>query len=256
MEIRPSDKKLVALGLTVGAAIALAYLYRRINKKGCISYPTKTETRQIPATAGHAQNPPLVQILITRTISEDRNAPIAPPTGTGDVPEPCDRQPEAPPLAADPPPAASAPAVLSTTRWLRASVVDALIVFFACCIFVGTSGALRVNAPIDRVNLVILVCSMVLIAVFYAYLFKIGGGGTPGAKVAETEVRSSVRTAARGPIPPTSNRRVQRIGGSDQGLRPQPDTDPDDQESGPGKSRPTRRAFSSGRPGPTLVPDN
>ena len=212
METRPSDKKLVAvLGIAVGTGIALTFLYRGINKKGRILHPAKTHPKWTRATVSSSRKSLLAHVMNSGTIRHDQKAPIPPPTGTGSVsrasaqtkaPElqaPCDRrvpiscasshEPGAPPRAVDLPPTPHytvepsthpAPAVLSMAHRLGASVLDALIIFFACCIFVGISQALRVNAPIDQFDGGILTCSVFLIAVFYAFLSKIGGSGTPG----------------------------------------------------------------------------
>jgi hypothetical protein len=166
MEI-PSDKKLVAvLGLAVGAGIAMTFSYRGINKKVSKLRPAKTDPERTRATVGRSQKPLPAAVVNSLTIRHDRKAP---PKTPEDLQAPCDLRPVHP-----------APAVLSMSQRLGAGVIDALIIFFACCIFAGISLASGASAPINRFGVVVLTGSVVLIAVFYAYLFKIGGHGTPG----------------------------------------------------------------------------
>jgi hypothetical protein len=213
METRPSDKKLVTvLGIAAGAGIALTFLYRGINKKGPILHPATAHPELTRATISSSRRSLLAHGLNSGTISHDQQAPIAVPAGTGsviraavqtkapeDVQALCDRrvriwcaasdEPDAQPHAVALPPAPDdavkpsihgAPAVLSMTHRLGASALDAWIIFLACCIFVGLSRAWGVNAQIDRFDIVILTCSVSLIAVFYTFLFKIAGRGTLG----------------------------------------------------------------------------
>jgi hypothetical protein len=190
MEIRPSDKQLVAvLGIAVGAGIALTISKRGVNRKERIL--ATTDPKWMRTTVSISLNSLRAEGLNSRTIREDREARIPPSAGAGTVSR-ASTQPETPedvqvPGESRPVPCSTveqsifaAATVLEMTRRLGGRVLDASIIFVACCLFGGISQAFRASAPIGRLEVVVLTWSVVLIAVFYAFLFKMGGGETPG----------------------------------------------------------------------------
>ncbi len=95
---------------------------------------------------------------------------------------------DAPSYAVDLPPVrceaqafeAASPVENSVMQRVAATVLDALIVFAACCIFFAIFQGFHASAPIDRFEEIMLTCAVMLIAAFYAFLFKMGGGDTVG----------------------------------------------------------------------------
>ena len=73
-----------------------------------------------------------------------------------------------------------APAKLSLTQRLGAGVLDVSVVSLACGIFIEISQGFHASAPADAFEAAVLTCAIFLIAVFYSFLFKMGGRGTPG----------------------------------------------------------------------------
>ena len=214
MEILPSQKKLIIeLGLVVGAGIALTFLYRSISKKGRILHSTKIDAEGASAAFGNSRNPVSIHVLKFGTIRHHDQAARSPSVSgessasraaaqakpAQEVPPTCDYrvgiahasldESDAPPRGVSIPPALRAKeepsvhraaAVWSIGQRFGAAVLDAFVILFACCLFVAISQAFRMSVRIGRFDLVILTCSVVLIAGFYAFLCKLGGHGTAG----------------------------------------------------------------------------
>jgi hypothetical protein len=70
--------------------------------------------------------------------------------------------------------------VASTKHRFVAASLDGAMIFLACCIFVGILQAFGVSVPIGMFDVVIYICSLVLITVFYCFVFAISGRETAG----------------------------------------------------------------------------
>lgn len=190
MDTRPSGKKLIAaFGIAVGAGIALTFSYRGNSKKRRIQHTAKIDPKRTPVTASSSRSLFPADVLNSGTIRHVQEALTPPAAGMGGlsrerrVPMSGASSPEPGVLSRGvdvPPSACPAPADLPVTQRFGGAVIDALIILLACCIFVGISPAFRVSVGIGRFELVILFCSVVLIATFYGFLFQISGGGTAG----------------------------------------------------------------------------
>jgi hypothetical protein len=162
METRRPEKKLIAaLGIVAGAGQEAPF--PSFNGKS-----TVRRTSAKSAAAQDMQSPSEFWLGIARASFHKPDSP------SGDV---------VIPLALDSgegPSIQGAHAVLSITRRVGAAVLDAFIILFACSVFVGISQPFRMGVRIGQFDLIMLTCAGVLIAGFYALIFKLGGHGTAG----------------------------------------------------------------------------
>ena len=73
-----------------------------------------------------------------------------------------------------------APVISSMTHRFGAAGLDALVIFEAVCLFVGISQAFHVSLRSNPIGAAILICSVLLIGIFYSFLFKMSGTRTAG----------------------------------------------------------------------------
>jgi hypothetical protein len=191
MEIRASDKKLIAaLVITAGAGIALTFSSRR-DRKGRVLHPAKIDPRQTAATVNSLRNSYPIHVANAGVIPHHglrkAMAPVSAITpvqqilGTpADVPDVPPRPAACPPASHPAPALQPAASPLTITQSIAALGMDAFIVLLASCLFLGVPQIFGVSVPLDPFGLFILTCSIFLIAMLYVFLVMLDGRGTPG----------------------------------------------------------------------------
>ena len=173
-------KVIAALGIAAGAGLTLKFLLQGINRKGRILHPAQDHPERgtssvcicLKSTPIHVRNPRAMR-------QQEPRVPAI--TGAN--------QPDAPPPAVDlpshshfavEPSLEEAPTASSINRRFGAAALDAFFIVLACFLFVGIARVLGVSLRSEPFDMEILTGSALLIAVFYVFLFMLGGRGTAG----------------------------------------------------------------------------
>jgi hypothetical protein len=206
MEPRSEKKLIAAVGVAIGAGLALTFTYRGIYGKGRILHAAKYDPKHCFTPVRSSRNftrsnsenhagdrgehrslsDPLARETSRSAASIASGTPLAErvPTAVAPYPEPIPAL-RAADLSAIPPttigrPVAHGSVVLSGMQRVGAVAIDAFIVLFACCLFAGISQAMHATLTMQPFHLVILACSAALIAISYAALYKWTARDTPG----------------------------------------------------------------------------
>ena len=157
MKTPPSDKTLIAvLGVAVGASLALTYSNRRSTKTKRVLHPAKI----VPACLQRSLPVP-VPVRTARTLHSPIPRPPAP------VPQP---MPEpVPPILPEVPPTPSA------DQRCGAVTLDALVPLAAIYVFFSITHLCHASLRLDGFDTFVVGCIVVLIAAFYAFLFRFTG---------------------------------------------------------------------------------
>jgi hypothetical protein len=180
---RQSEMKLIAaLGIAAGAGLTLKFLFQGINRKGRILHPAKSHPERAIARVCIPLNSVPIQVLNPRAIRQhvqESRVPAVIRTDEPDAPPPAVELPIDFPFAVEPSLQESATA-LSINRRFGAAALDAFFILLACFLFVGIAQVFGVSLRSEPFDMEILTGSALLIAIFYVFLFMLGGRGTAG----------------------------------------------------------------------------